>query len=95
MFLWRDSNDSKRPDIYLMEFMIFRATCAPSISQYIKNLNVDNNQDKFPRASKSIIQENHYVDNLLDSVDSYEEAIKLISDVSHIYKKTKQKVRSV
>ena len=84
--LWRDCNNSKRPDIYVMEVMVFRATCAPSISQYMKNLNADNHKDKFTQSSKSI-QENHYIDDLLDSVDSSEKGIKLISDMSYIHKR--------
>ena len=73
--------------------MIFGAIYAPCISQYIKNLNADNYKEKYPEASKSI-QGKHYVDDLLDSVDSSEEAIKLISDVSYIHKRAGFKIRN-
>ena len=44
-----------------MDVMIFGATCAPSISQYVKNVNVKN---------VNAIVSNHYVDDLLVSVDN-------------------------
>lgn len=83
-FLWRDCLPDKDPEVYVMDVMIFGATCAPSISQYIKNINATQFANEFPIAAKSII-ENHYVDDLLDSVDTPQEAIKLIADVSYIH----------
>ena len=35
-FLWRDCNQNLEPEVYVIDVMIFGASCAPSISQYIK-----------------------------------------------------------
>lgn len=92
-FLWRDCLQNRTPDIYVMDVMIFGATCAPSISQFIKNLNATKYENDFPKAATSI-KENHYVDDLLDSVDTPQEAIELISDVSYIHRKAGFNIRN-
>ena len=61
-FLRRECDEDKVPDVYVMDVMIFGATCAPSISQYIKNINATQFENDFPIAAKSI-KENHYVDD--------------------------------
>lgn len=92
-FLWRDCDQSRHSEVYVMDAMIFGATCAPSISQYVKNVNADKFKINFPLAAKSIKQ-NHYVDDLLDSVDTPEHAIKLISDVSYIHRQAGFNIRN-
>lgn len=92
-FLWRDCDQSRKPDIYVMKVMIFGATCAPSLSQYIKNLNASHYKKQFPRATK-LIKEMHYVDDLLASVDTAEEAISLIKDISYIHKQAGFNIRN-
>ncbi|XP_075163374.1 uncharacterized protein LOC142236009 [Haematobia irritans] len=76
-----------------MDVMIFGATCAPSISQYIKNLNATSYEQDFPIASKCI-KENHYVDDLLISVDTPEQAVILIADVTYIHEKAGFNIRN-
>ena len=73
--------------------MILRATCAPSISQYIKNINATRFVDKFPAAVKAI-KENHNVDDLLDSTDNFEEAKTLIEDVTYILRQAGFNIRN-
>lgn len=41
-FLWRNCEIDREPDVYIMNVMMFGASCAPSISQYVKNLNATN-----------------------------------------------------
>lgn len=54
--------------------MTFGATSSRSSAQFVKNRNVDDFKNRFPRAVESIIQ-SHYVDDLLDSVDTEEEVL--------------------
>lgn len=68
---------------YVMQRMTFGATCSPSAAQYVKNLNARSFDESYPRAVRAVIQ-NHYVDDLLDSVDTEKEAIKLANDIRHI-----------
>ncbi|XP_049302713.1 uncharacterized protein LOC125775825 [Bactrocera dorsalis] len=82
-FLWYEPN-ANEPTTFAMTVMTFGATCSPSCAQYVKNRNAEDFQEKFPLASKCIT-ENHYVDDMLVSVDTEEEAIKLAQDVRHVH----------
>lgn len=82
-FLWRNNNN-REPDIYAMNVMIFGASCAPCISQFVKNINASKFEKQYPTAAAAI-QQNHYVDDFLDSVDTVAEAISLASDVKYIH----------
>lgn len=85
-FYWRNCDDSKDPETYVMMVMTFGATCSPFCAQYIKNQNAMTFFENYPRAVTSIIK-NHYVDDLLDSVDNENEALNLARDVKMIHSK--------
>lgn len=82
-FVWRTSADNEF-DVYVMNVMTFGASCSPSCSQYIKNLNAEKFREKFENATAAI-QLNHYVDDWLESVDTKEQAIKLAEEVRYIH----------
>lgn len=82
-FLYR-SDPSKEPDLYEMVVMIFGACCSPTSAQYVKNVNAERFIKEYPRACQAII-DNHYVDDLLDSVDNEMEAIQLATEVRKIH----------
>ncbi|XP_062540966.1 uncharacterized protein LOC134209009 [Armigeres subalbatus] len=82
-FLWRD-NHMDEPQVYVMDVATFGATCSPCIAQYIKNRNALRFAELYPRAVEGIVK-NHYVDDFLDSVETEEEAVKLISTVKMIH----------
>ncbi|XP_054726309.1 uncharacterized protein LOC129236117 [Anastrepha obliqua] len=82
-FLWYEQN-ANEPTTFVMTVMTFGATCSPSCAQYVKNKNAEEFREEFPGASQCII-ENHYVDDMLVSVDTEEEAIKLARDVRHVH----------
>lgn len=67
-----------------MTVMTFGATCSPSSAQYVKNLNAEEFRSSHPRAVECIV-DNHYVDDMLDSVDTEEEAVQLARDVSFVH----------
>lgn len=82
-FLW-SPNAAQEPDVYVMTVMTFGATCSPCSAQFVKNKNADDFVSMFPRAVPSI-RENHYVDDLMDSVATEAEAIKLATEIRHIH----------
>lgn len=84
-FLWRDGDPSKPIKTYVMQRMIFGATCSPSMAQYVKNKNAEEFVDKYPRAVKAII-EKHYVDDYVDCFDTEEEAVAVVRAVKEIHK---------
>jgi hypothetical protein len=83
LILWRDCNVLRKPDIYKMTVMPFGARCSPSCAKYIKNLNAKKFEERFPRAVA--ILERHYVDDLLDSVNTKDEAIELTKQIKYIH----------
>jgi len=83
-FLWRESPND-RPDTYVMEVMIFGATCSPSTALYVVNNNARHFSSVYPEASKSILTK-EYMDDLLDSTDSEEEARCRVREITEIHK---------
>lgn len=92
-FLWRDGETHRQPDHYVMKVMTFGATCSPSAAQFVKNTHALKFSDEFPRAVNCIIDQ-HYVDDLLDSTDTEEEAIRLAKEVFMIHKKAGFEIRN-
>ncbi|XP_073835482.1 uncharacterized protein isoform X3 [Musca autumnalis] len=84
-FLWRDGDVNKPVETYVMERLIFGATCSPTIAQFVKNLNAKNFLDDCPRAVHGII-DRHYVDDYVDCFSTEEEAIRTLTDVIKIHK---------
>lgn len=91
-FLWRETVD-KEPDVYVMQVMTFGASCSPSSAQYVKNLNAKEFTKTHPRAVEAIV-DNHYVDDLLDSLDTVEEASQLAKDVIYIHSRAGFKIHN-
>ena len=82
-FLWR--NDPKTDaEVYVMCVMMFGATCSLSSAQFVKNINANSYKKTHPRAVTAILN-NYYVDDMIENVDTIEEAVKLINDVKTIH----------
>ncbi|XP_055527345.1 uncharacterized protein LOC129719964 [Wyeomyia smithii] len=64
--------------------MTFGACCSPSSAQFAKNLNAERFKPEFPTAYEAITK-SHYVDDMLISVASEEEAIRVAKDVKHVH----------
>lgn len=72
-FLWRDLDSSKTPDIWCITRVNMGDKPAGAISIEAKDMTADLFRDIHPRAAE-FIQESTYVDDLVDSVDSYASA---------------------
>ncbi|XP_054272574.1 uncharacterized protein LOC128992856 [Macrosteles quadrilineatus] len=83
-FLWRQ-NTNDPPDSYVMEVMTFGSTCSPSTALYVVNENAKSFSSIYPEASKSILTK-EYMDDLLDSVNSEEEAKTRVKEIMEIHK---------
>ncbi|XP_036320010.1 uncharacterized protein LOC118734393 [Rhagoletis pomonella] len=82
-YLWRDGDASKPVAEYVMTSLIFGAVCLPCIAEYIKNKNAEEYRAQFPDAATTIINK-HYVDDLVASFDTPEQAISICSDIVSI-----------
>ncbi|XP_055590713.1 uncharacterized protein LOC129742798 [Uranotaenia lowii] len=80
-FLWKENRSDQTPSTYVMQVLTFGACCSPSIAQYAKNMNARDYAGRFPKAAAAIIN-NHYVDDMLLSVESEAEAIRLAEERS-------------
>ena len=92
-FLWRGCNTDITPEEYEMCVMTFGAKCSPSSAQMVKNLNAKEHEIEFPEAAKAII-ENHYVDDYLDSMNTEEEVIERVKQITEIHKRGGFEIRN-
>ncbi|XP_065095159.1 uncharacterized protein LOC135717136 [Ochlerotatus camptorhynchus] len=92
-FLYRDCDDSREPDVYVMQVMIFGSTSSPACAQAVKNYNASLYAETKPKAVKAIIKQ-HYVDDYIDSFDTPQEATQTIKDVMEIHDKAKFFIRN-
>ncbi|XP_065085825.1 uncharacterized protein LOC135707839 [Ochlerotatus camptorhynchus] len=81
-FYWLDKEG--RLGVYAMRVMTFGACCSPSSAQYVKNINAERFNSDYPAAYEAITK-SHYVDDMLISVASDEEAIQTAKDVRHVH----------
>ncbi|XP_053683167.1 uncharacterized protein LOC128733540 [Sabethes cyaneus] len=93
MILWNSGNPNEDPVTYVVSVMTFGAACSPSCAHYVKNLNADRFVERFPRAVESIKYE-HYVDDMLCSVETEEEAVQLARDVRFVHSQAGFEIRN-
>ncbi|XP_058817853.1 uncharacterized protein LOC131681159 [Topomyia yanbarensis] len=72
--------------------MTFGASCSPSCAQFVKNTNAERFATEFPEAVNAIIND-HYVDDMLSSVETEQEAIDLAINVRDIHAQGGFKIR--
>ncbi|XP_055522671.1 uncharacterized protein LOC129716855 [Wyeomyia smithii] len=84
MILWASGKPDDEPDVYVVTVMTFGAACSPSSAHYVKNHNADRFEEQYQRAVECIKYE-HYVDDMLASVETVEEAVKLAREVRLIH----------
>ncbi|XP_062703529.1 uncharacterized protein LOC134285982 [Aedes albopictus] len=82
-FLFRSDTDSE-PEIYVMDVVIFGASCSPCLAQFVKNKNARKHLQNYPTAANAIIRK-HYVDDYFDSADTEAEAVALAKDVKKVH----------
>ncbi|XP_055605442.1 uncharacterized protein LOC129753634 [Uranotaenia lowii] len=77
-------NSNDKPTIFVMDVVIFGASCSPYISQFVKNLNAQEHKFTYPAASQAIVHK-HFVDDYFDSADTIEEAIQRALEVKKVH----------
>ncbi|XP_062557227.1 uncharacterized protein LOC134222098 [Armigeres subalbatus] len=81
-FLWE--NDEAGLVVYVLQVMTFGACCSPSCAQYIKNINAERHAGEYSKAAV-VIQKKHYVDDMLVSLESEEEAVRIAKEVQYVH----------
>ncbi|XP_065095811.1 uncharacterized protein LOC135717614 [Ochlerotatus camptorhynchus] len=90
-FLWW--NEKGEIVVYVMQVMTFGACCSPSCAQYVKNINAERHAGEYPKAAE-IIQKRHYVDDMLVSLETEEEAIRIAREVKHVHQQGGFEIRN-
>ena len=85
-FLWRNLETDRLPDIYVMNVLTFGDKPAPAMAQIALQKTADEGESINPEAAKTI-KDSTYMDDILDSVNTTEDAKKLTSDVDKILEK--------
>ncbi|XP_065093953.1 uncharacterized protein LOC135714509 [Ochlerotatus camptorhynchus] len=91
-FFWMDDDESE-PSVYVVQVMTFGACCSPSTAQHVKNTNAKKFEQDYPDAVDAIIKR-HYVDDMLVSTETEEEAVKLAQDVKKIHEHAGFEIRN-
>ncbi|XP_058816417.1 uncharacterized protein LOC131679698 [Topomyia yanbarensis] len=91
-FFWKNSNESE-PSVYVVQVMTFGACCSPSTAQHVKNTNAKRFEQEYPEAVDAIIKQ-HYVDDMLVSTETEEEAVKLAQNVKKIHEQAGFEIRN-
>ena len=81
-FLWKEDIFSPDPpDTYQMIVHIFGAKDSPACANYALKRVAEDNREDYSEAAYDTVMRNFYVDDLLKSVKSQEEAIKLSKEL--------------
>lgn len=80
-FLWIDGKGETQ--CYEMNVQTFGVACSPSIAQYVKNEHAKQFANEYPSAVEAIINDT-YVDDLVTSFNSEEEALEVVGQVKEI-----------
>ena len=91
-FLWRNLETDRPPDIYVMNVLTFGDKPTPAMAQIALQKTVEKEESSNPEAARTI-KNNTYMDDILDSVDTKEEAKKLTSGVDRILETVGFKVK--
>ena len=83
-FLWRDLDERKRPNEYKMTVHVFGAVDSPCCANYALQRAARDQQGKFREDAIIAVRRNFYMDDLLASKQSSDEAIGLAKDLTEI-----------
>ena len=86
-FMWSENQSYiGPPEIYEMTVHIFEAADSPSIANYALQRTASDNREYFTEAAIKTVERDFYVDDLLKSVDTVAEAVKLSGELRNILK---------
>ena len=79
-FLWRNMEIEREPDVYVITSVSFGDKPAGNIATLALRKTAEMGKETYPKAA-NVIQNSTYVDNVIDSVDSLNEAKELTEDI--------------
>lgn len=91
-FLWRDMNNRKEPDTYVMQRVSFGDRPSGTIATVALRKTAEMGQENYPQAAK-IIKDNTYMDDIIESVDDKKKAQSITKDVEQLVDKGGFKIK--
>ena len=85
-FLWRNLEIDRPPDTYVMKVLTFGDKPAPAMAQVALRKTAEEGECENPRAAQAI-KDNSYMDDILDSVTTNEEATRLTKAIDDVLEK--------
>ena len=82
-FLWRNMDQQREPDIYMMKVVTFGDKPASAIAQTALRLSAEEGESTHPEAATTL-KKNVYMDDICDSVKSEKEAKKLSMEIDEL-----------
>lgn len=82
-FLWRDMESAREPDIYAILRVTMGDRPAPAIATEALFKTAEMCRDDYPRAAEFILNSS-YVDDLIDSVSTPQEAVELAQETEYV-----------
>ncbi|MCG7868682.1 MAG: hypothetical protein JAY74_20210, partial [Candidatus Thiodiazotropha taylori] len=82
-FLWREMDQSRSPDVYEFDRVVFGVNSSPFQAQFVLRHHAQEFQQKFPMAAETILQSN-YMDDSMDSVLNEEQGVRLYQELSSL-----------
>lgn len=91
-FLFR-SDPGQEPTVYVMDVVLFGASCSPCLAQHVKNTNAKEYEKLYPDAASAIINST-YVDDFLESRDTVDETVRIVEEVRWIFDQAGFEIRN-
>ena len=82
-FLWRNYDSTRQPKVYEFRRLLFGNTASPFCAQYVLHTHAQTHAAEFPAAAEAV-DDSMYVDDLLDSCETVQDAITLQSELSDL-----------
>ena len=82
-FLWREFDNTRDPDVYEFSRVLFGNTASPFCAQFILQTHAQEHSATYPSAAVTV-DNSMYVDDVLDSCETVEEARKLRQQLSEL-----------
>ena len=90
-FLWHNK-ETDETEIHQFKVHCFGNRSSPAVAIFTVKHHAEVNKDKFPRAAETVLKST-IVDDNVDSVDTKEEAEKLIADLKELYNGAGMQIR--
>ena len=82
-YLWRNLDESRDPTVYALQRVTFGDKPSPDMASFVMIKIANENESQFPRAAV-ILKRDRYMDDLINSTESREEAERSINEVDTV-----------